>query len=179
MSNTEEKKGKVDIQSISELVENAGLFDSRGFSVVKVTRCGEKKLVKLPIRSAGVAEYQAELSQAAPRPPVTKQLIKRNSAEGKALGLPHDTICIVFDTTDEDYVNAMDKHNEDFAWRVAVFALDLDWKKADGTKAETFEEKKKILQSNGITGYQRDKIYNDVGELTRYAEKREDFLSKD
>ena len=166
------------LKTISELVENAGVFDSRGYSTIKVTKAGEQSLIRLPIKSAGVAEFQLELSNKAPRPPITKQFVKRGSKEGQALGLPHDTIVQVFDTTDEQYTDALEKHNEDFAWRVAVFALDLSWKKADGTEATTFEDKKKILQSNGITGHQRDKIYRDVGDLTKYAEDREDFLSE-
>ena len=167
-----------ELETISELVEDAGLFDSRGYSTVKVTKDGKEKLIQLPIRSAGVDQFKAELSKKAPRPPVTKQFIKKGSAEGKALGLPHDSVVMVFDTTDEAYNDAMNAYNEDFAWRVAVFALDVNWKKKDGSLAEKFEDRKAILQSNGITDHQRTKIYQDVGDLTRYAEEREDFLSE-
>lgn len=173
-----DKSPGLTIQSITELVENAGIFDSRGFSVVKVTKNGKENLLQLPIKSAGVSEYQADLSNKAPKPPIKKELITKNSPEGKALGLPRDSICFVFDLTDEDYVDALEKHNDNFAWRMAIFALDLTWKTSDGKTVEDFATKKKILQSNGITGNHLAKIYRDVEDLTKYSEEREDFLSQ-
>ena len=165
------------IETISELVENASIFDSRGYSIVKVTKDGIEKKIKLPIKSTGVKEYQDELSGKAPKPPATKEFIKKGSPEGKALGIPHDQIAIVFDTTDEAYVDALNAFNQEFYWRVALFALDVSWTKSDGTAANTYEEKKKVLQSNGVTFYQIRRICNDVDSLTQFAEDRQDFLS--
>ncbi len=165
------------VETISELVENEAVFASDGFSHIKVTRAGKEKFIKLPIRSTGVAEYQQKLSDQAPRPPITKQHVKRNSPDGKAMGLPHDQICLVFDTTDEAYIAAQEEHAREFAWKVAVFALNLKWTKADGKPAVKYEDKKRILQNAGITGHQIDQIYKDVQELTAYAEDRIDFLS--
>ena len=162
---------------VSELVEDAGIFDSRGYSVVKVTKNGVEQNLKLPIKSTGVHEYQDVLSAKAPRPPVKKELVKKKSDEGKTLGLPHDQFVMMFDLTDEAYIDAQEKHINEFNWRVAVFALDLAWIKKDGSTAESYEEKKKILQSNEITGHQINKIFMDVQALTQYAEDRENFLS--
>ncbi len=167
------------IETISELVENQMLFESKGFSIVKVTRNGVEGPLRLPIKSTGVAEYQDKLSQKAPRPPVTNRFTKRNSEEGKALGLSHDTIVRVIDTADESYLDALEAHTRDFTWRIAVFALDISWKKADGTMAESYEEKLAILKTNGLTGHHLDQIYLDIENLTRWSEDREDFLSGD
>lgn len=172
-----EDRVKDEMETISELVEDAGVFDSKGFSTVKVTKEGVEKPLPLPIKSTGVHEYQSDLSNKAPRPPVKKELIKKKSDEGKALGLPHDQFVMMFDLTDESYIDEQEKHIEDFNWRVAVFALDLTWKKKDGSFAESYEDKKKILQSNGITGHQINRIFSDVQALTQFAEDREDFLS--
>ena len=94
------------------------------------------------------------------------------------MGLAHNQMTIVFDTTDETYVDELNRHNQDFGWQVAVFALDLTWKMTDGSTAETHDHKMKVLKSNGITDHQINKIYQDVQELTQFAEDRKDFLSE-
>ena len=164
---------------ISELVEGAQLFDSSGYSLVKVTKKGIAQLIELPIRSTGVAEYMDELSGKAPKPPVRKEVIKKNSIEGRELNLPHDKMMQVFDFTDETYIDAIEKHNEDFTWRVVIFALDIGWKKTDGSPAQTFEEKKGILKSNRITWNHILQVFEDVKNLTQLQEDREDFLQED
>lgn len=162
---------------ISELIEGANLFESSGYSLLKVTKNGVEEMIELPIKSTGVADLQEALRGQAPKPPIRKQLIKKNSKEGKELGLPHDRMTQVFDNTDEDYLDALEKHNQSFIWQVIIFALDLSWKKKDGSEAETFEEKKSILQSTGITGAHTEQIFKDVQNLTQLAEDEGDFLS--
>ncbi len=161
---------------ISELVEGENLFDSRGYSIVKVTKAGVAQELKLPIKSTGVAEFQEQLSGKAPRPPVKRELIKKNSPEGQMLGLTHDALRTVFDTTDEKYIDLLDRHNREFTWEVVVFALDVSWKKKDGSEVSTYEEKKKILQQNGITGNHTNQIFRDVQALTQLRRNQEDFL---
>ena len=70
-------------ERISELIEGSKLFDSTGYSLLKITKKGNEKYLELPIKSTGVAEYMEELSGKAPRPPVIKRLIKKNSPVGK------------------------------------------------------------------------------------------------
>lgn len=177
-NNTQISNIESNIEVISELVENAEIFNSTGYSIVKVTRKGDTKKLKLPIKSTGVADYMERLSAKAPRPPVTKELIKKNSEEGKQLGIPHNQLIQIFDTTDEKYIERLERHNNDFTWRVAIFALDLDWKLSDGTVANDFESKKRILQSNKITMHHIEQIFRDVQDLTQFSEEREDFLSE-
>jgi|GEM_PF-1664788 len=167
-----------DVETISELVADGLLFDSKGFTVIKVTKDGDEKKLRLPIKSTGVAEFQEELSGKAPKPPQTFERIKKNSEQGKAMGLKHDQMMVVFDNTDNDYIDALEKHNQEFSWQIAVFALDINWKKKDGLLAESFEDKRDILKSNNITGHQINKIYKDVSLLTQFEEDRQDFLSE-
>lgn len=161
---------------ITELVEGAGLFECKGYSVVKVTKNGVEKLLKLPIRSAGVAEFMEQLRGKAPRPPVSWQIVKKDSPEGKEMGLTHDRKVQLFDPTDERYVEALEKHNQDFTWTVAIYALDVPWKLKEGGDAQTVEDKKRILKTNGITWSHINKIFADVQALTRMEEERADFL---
>jgi hypothetical protein len=127
---------------LSTLVENESIFVCKGYSTIKVTRDGKAELFKLPIKTNGVAEYQEKIASQAPRPPSTMEFVKADSAEGRALGLTKDALQRVFDLTDEAYVKAINAHNDEFNWRVAVYGLDIEWKKADGSMAETYEEKK-------------------------------------
>ena len=157
---TDEKQEKKP-RRISEFVEGERIFDSTGFSLVKLTLNGIEEPVELAIKSTGVAEFQEELTGKAPRPPVKKEVIKKDSIEGKLLGLDEDRLMQVFDNTDEDYIDALEKHNQDFVWRIVVFALVGSWKKKDGTEATTFEEKKAILKSTGITSSHTDQIFKE------------------
>lgn len=172
-------QGKKDTRPkrISELVEGANLFDSNGYSMVMITKDGVQEPQELPIRSTGVSEFMNELSEKAPRPPTRRVVIKQNSAQGRELGLARDRVEQVFDTTDEDYISALDKHNQEFNWRVVIFALNVpSWKMKDGSPAETFEDKKKILKTNNITWDHILKVFKDVKALTAMEEDREDFL---
>ena len=168
------------VEVISELIENQGIFESRGYSDLKVSKIidgkPEIKNVRLPIKSTGVAEYQEKLKSKTPAPPTTKILVKKNSPEGKDLGLPYDRMVQTYDLTDERYVDDLEKFNQDMNWRIAIFALDVILKKTDGSLAETYEEKKRVLQSSNITGHHILKILKDVHELTSWAEDRQDFL---
>jgi hypothetical protein len=162
---------------ISELIEGQNLFESSGFSLIKITKNGKEELIELPIKSTGVAEYQEKLRGNAPKPPVRKELIKKNSKEGKELGLSNNRMMQVFDTTDEAYINALEKHEQNFIWQVIIFALDIIWKKKDGSIVNTFDEKRAILKSTGITSAHSEQIFKDVQGLTQIAEDEEDFLS--
>jgi hypothetical protein len=166
----------MEMETITELVEGANLFDSRGYSIVKVTKEGKEKWLKLAIRSTGVAEYMENLRGKAPRPPTTFQVIKRDSPEGRELGLSHDRKIQVFDPTDERYVDSLEKHNQEFTWGVVIFALDMTFKTSGGTPAQNVEEKKRVLKSNGITWSHINKIFADVTALTKMEDERADFL---
>lgn len=168
-----EKKPK----RISELIQGEKTFDSYGYALVKITRDGVEELLELPIKSTGVAEFQEELTGKAPRPPVKKEVIKKDSLEGKLLGLDEDRLMQVFDNTDDDYIDALEKHNQDFIWQIVVFALYISWKDKAGREVATFEEKKAILKSTGITSSHTDRIFKDVMALSRMTEVAEDFLS--
>ena len=169
------------IKVISELIEGENLFDSRGYSIVKVTKI-EKGVpvvreIKLPIKSTGVGEFQEKLKDKTPTPPITKEFIRKNSPEGKALGLPHDRIVQTYDITDSKYVDELDLFTRELNWKVAIFALDMTLRKKDKTVATEYEDQKKVLRSSGITLFHITKILKDVNDLTLWAEDREDFLS--
>lgn len=163
---------------ITKLVQGGKIFESTGFSLVKITVNGKKDYLELPIKSTGVAEYQDNLRDEAPKPPIKKEIIEKSSKEGQAMGLLEDRLTQVFDLTDEGYLMDLENHNQDFIWRVIVFAIDLDWELSDGTVAVSYEDKKSILQSNNITGAHTNQIFDDVQGLTKIAKQEEAFLSE-
>jgi len=171
-------KGYHKPRRISELIEDDKLFDSTGFSLVKVTKAGKEEFIELPIKSTGVDELQAQLSGKAPKPPVKKIFIKKGSTEAKEMGLNHSKWEQIFDNTDEDYITALEQHNNDFLWQTVIFALDLELKKKDGSLATIFKDRKAVLKSNGITLEHANQIFQDVRKLTVLQEDREDFLSE-
>lgn len=175
------------IKTISQLVENDAIFQCKGYSEIVVAYrdkddngnpCTKSKVVRVPIKTAGVLEFQEQIASEAPAPPVTRRMVKAGTDEAASFGYEQDTELITFDTTDQTYVDALDRHTKDFIWRVAVFAIDVEWKLKGGT-ADSYEKKKQILQSSGISGPQLDKIYKDIIGLAQFREDREAFLSED
>lgn len=200
------------VQRVSELVSGQNLFESHGYTRLRVTKpgwecmnCGKLFISKkgscpvpeckpeppqkeevreagvpiiheFPIKSTGAADYIESLMEKAPTPPKRLELIKKGSEEGQKLGLKHSEMHVRYDQTDEDYIKALDAHNQNFIWRVAIFALDIKWTKTDGTQAANFDEKVEILKSNDIHGHHIDRIYGDVVALTHHEEDRQDFL---
>jgi hypothetical protein len=168
---------KMQIETVSALMEGGNLFESSGYAYVKVTKAGAAKALKLPVKSTGVDEFMDKLAELAPQPPVITKTVPRDSAEGQALGLATDGPVQMFDLTDAAYMEKLKAHNQDFIWRVVIFALDMEFKTKDGQVVDDFETKKAILKSNGITWAHANQVYADVEKLTRFAEEREDFLS--
>ena len=132
----------MDIETISELVENQMAFECKGYSVVKLTIDGVETPKRVPIKSTGVTEFQEKLSQKAPRPPTIEQ-------PGKD-GQPGIRI---FDHTDEKYIDDQEKHLQDFQWRLVAFAVDAKLTMANGETAKTIDEKLKVLNIQAQVGY--------------------------
>jgi hypothetical protein len=171
-----------EIKDIAELVEGQSLFESNGYSVLKIVRRGQNGQnvlcpVRLPIKSAGVSEFMRKLSMQAPKPPAKKEWVETGSEEAEKLGMTESGYVMMFDQTDERYQDQMEKWDKDFFYQVAVFALDISWKTSGG-EATTYEEKRRILESNGITRQHLLQIFQDVTLLTRFQEGRFDFLSE-
>ena len=164
-------------QRLTAIVDGDELFHSRGLSVVKVTRDGQTALLEIPIRSAGVSELMDELSRRAPRPPVKRELVRRDSPEGRALRLSRDTVVRMPDLSDESYQQALAGHEREFVWAVAVQALDLKFKDRQGGAVDDPERKRQMLQAAGLTREQLARIVRDVRDLTRLADEETDFLS--
>jgi len=161
---------------VSELIADSRCFVSTGYARIKTTQQGKEKILKIPIKTAGIEDLVEALSMEAPRPPVITKLVEKDSEHGKMLGLEKDENIQMFDYTDENYVMALDKHNRDFNYRVIVASLDVDIKD-NGHNLTDYNQKRDALIRMGITGHQIDAFIKAIGDLTRYNQERTDFLS--
>ncbi len=173
---TEETKIKV--RRLSQIVESDAAFVSKGLARLKITEGGQPVAIEVPIKSTGLDEYRKALADKAPRPPVVFELFRKGSPEAKELGVNADVKVARFDTTDQAYVDANDAYFKEMAWRLAVFAIDCPLIMADGRPAETYEEKRRVLAAQGITGHHLDRIAEAVQDLSRFSAEQEDFLFK-
>lgn len=167
----------MEAERITKLVAGEAIFHSTGTSYVKVTIAGVEKPLALPIKSAGLAEFMSELSQSTPKPPVKREFIRKKSDEGKAAGLKRDQWVEILDIADDAYQEALEQYQDDFTWRVVCYALDIEFRRQDGSVLTDFQEKKQVLKGSGISGHQLDQIFKDVRALTKRSEGDADFLS--
>jgi len=162
---------------LTEFVRGKTSFLSRGYSEIKLTQNGSADFVRIPIRSVGVAELQAQLEQDTPSPPETRRAVSRNSREGRALGLREDALILSFDYTDRGYLKALAEHNERAMWALIFCGLDVKWLDEAGAEIDDLDLKKEALISAGITGHHLDQLIQDINNLSNKREVRADFLS--
>lgn len=177
---TEEEKMRIEkIKTIrvSELVEGNPIFESQGFSKVKITKKGEEQILEIPIQSTGVSELIDRFNKEAPRPPVVTRLALPNSEIGKDLGLTRKQHVQIFDFTDDDFVKKQEEHNRDLGLKVVLLGVAIPIKDKEGKVIEDDNKKLEVLRNMGLTGGQFTKLFNDIQNLTTITEEQiEDFL---
>ena len=144
-------------QTITSLVEGVGIFESTGVSTIKMSRGGVVHPKKIPIKSVDLETVKRE-SGRPPKPPTVEK-------DGK----------LVFDETADEYIEALNDYNADFGWRMVIAGVNIEWEMADRRKAKSFEDKKRILMSSGITGPQFDQLYKDIMALTTFLDEQADL----
>ncbi len=165
------------VNRVGSLQGGASLFDSRGFSRVKVTRDGTEEILELPIRSSGIWEIMEEMSRRAPRPPFRAEWVASDSDLGRQLGLDRDRPVLAFDTTDSDYLERLAAHHQEVLWRVLVAGMDLPFLDGDGRELAGLDDRRRVLRDSGLTQHQAERIFRDIQNLTRLEEEEEDFTS--
>ena len=166
-----------EILKISKIIQGKTSFLSRGFVSLRVITDGKETQVDLPIKSIGLIELQEKLEEESPKPKSKMELVKKDSDIGKQMGLEEDTPMRIFDLTDDEYLKAVGEFQQDYLWRTAVHALDVEFEDENGEVITEYADKKKVLQATGISGHHLDEIVNAVTALTKAREARADFLS--
>jgi len=167
-----------DIIRLTEIQEGNDLFQSRGFSYVKVTKDGKVVPVVIPIKSSGVSEVMEELLRKAPTPPDRKELVYPDSEYGKQLGLTQKKWVFLPDFTDPEYLAAKDKFDSDMMLKVVIMGLDTKFVDKEGKPIDDEKKKLAILKGLNLATDQMNQIMRDITSLTRWREGEEQsFLS--
>jgi hypothetical protein len=132
--------------------------------------------MEIPIRSNGIWELMEELARKAPRPPVRAEWVAADSGLGRQLGLDRDRPVMMFDTTDQAYLDRLAEHHRRVLWGVIRAGLDVAVLDRDGRPVEETDRVKEIILENGLTEHQAEKIFKDIQEFTKLEEKIEDFF---
>jgi hypothetical protein len=170
--------GKVEAPIITEFVLGENLFQSDGYSTIKVTKAGKSVISRLPIRSIGVIELKDRMEKDAPKPPKKLKKIFKNSDLAKELGIDKDGYVEVFDFADPTYVKESEEFRTSLFWQMVVLAINAEFvNKVTGEKITDYKQKMEILKSSGITSQHLDQILTDVMRLTADSEGTADFLS--
>ena len=159
---------------ISKITRKDKLFESSGYSKLKVTKKGKAQILEIPIKSSGVQDLIDEFTRKVPPPkaPRIRQYIRPNSMEAKQSGL--SGFQWVYDLTDEKYKKALDEYNMKLGWKVILAGLDLE------IEGETDEEKIKTLQEAGITDNHIKQLVEDIQNLTKIEnEELEEDIKND
>lgn len=173
---SEEIKDVLEI-NVEELVEGNSIFESQGYSKIKVTHKGVVKILKIPIKSSGVSSLIDEIRKDKPQPPVVNIVIKPGDPAFKELRLTKKQHVKTFDLTDENYLNELENHNTNLGLKIVLQGLDITLKDKDGNTVTDDNKKIEILKGMGITGSQFSQLVDDITALTQWEEEKEaDFL---
>ena len=163
------------VHRVGSIQADNPLFESKGFSRIKVTREGAGEVLEIPICSTGVWEIMEEMSKKAPKPPFRAEWITADSDLGRQLGMDRDRPVMVFDTTDSAYLERLTAHHQEVLWRVLLTGMDLPLLDKDGRELAGHEDRRDLLQASGLTEHQAEKIFRDIQRLTKLDEEIEDF----
>lgn len=164
-------------ETISCFQEGDNLFASTGYSDIKVTRDGEVITRRIPIKSTGVIELLENLSEEAPIPPTTNELVEPESELGRRMKLKKKQWVRLVDASDPIYQKKMDEYNQRLGYEIILQGLAIDLKDKDGGIITDKKEKLRILKSIGFTATQFEQLANDIQKLTSWSqEERADFF---
>ncbi len=164
---------------LESLVEGSPIFQSKGFSTVKVTYDGVEQPIEIPIRSSGVSELIDAFGKQAPTPPSKNVLVKPDDELGRELKLTKKQWIQVLDTADPTYISELDKHRSELGMKIVLKGIDLVFEDSSGGVVDDEDKQVEILRGQGITGEQFTQLVKDIANLTRWTEDREEtFLDQ-
>lgn len=165
---------------VTELVEGSKIFESHGFSMLKVTNGEEIITKRLPIKSSGISELIDSFTRKnSPIPPEMAKVVHPESELGKELKLRKSTTVKMFDLTDEGYLDEKEKFESRLGLKIVLMGLDLQFKDKDGNEITDEDKKIEILEGQGLSSEHFSQIVKDIRMLTQWEdEKEDDFLQQ-
>ncbi|MBU2395760.1 MAG: hypothetical protein KKH70_20690 [Gammaproteobacteria bacterium] len=174
----EKKEGKIEVVRVTEFRDGESIFESRGFSRVKVTKDGKARALEIPIKSTGISELVESFVRNAPKPPEKKFLAKPDDEVGKELGLTANKWVFLPDMNDEDYKKRVQDHDQRMGNAILLKGIDVVIKDKDGGIVEDEDKKIEVFKHMGMSTDHFQQVINDIQALTRWSEKEtESFLA--
>lgn len=168
----------IELTDVTELVEDNKIFESHGYSDLKVTQGNKVVTKRLPIKSSGISEFIDRFTRKnAPTPPEMAKVVHPNSELGKELNLRKSTAVKMFDLTDQGYIDEMGKFESDLGLKIVLMGLNVTFKDKEGNVIEDDDKKIDILKSQGLSSEHFTQVVQDIRRLTQWEdEKQNDFL---
>lgn len=173
MGKEKEQEQEIGLKTIdlTELVEGDDVFNSRGYSNVKVTKDGEVVSVRIPIKSTGITELIEEFRKKEPKPPSVPILINKDSDEGKQMRLTRNEWVRMPDLTDKKYVEQKEQYEGDLGIAILAKGIAIPFVDKNGKPVEDQSEKVRLLKDKGLSSDQFAQIVEDIRALTQWSEK--------
>jgi len=162
---------------VEELIEGNPIFQSNGYSDLKITKNGVPRRLRIPIKSEGIDDLVEKFNKQKPTPPIINHLIKPDDEMGRDMKLREKKWVKIFDATDETYLAELEKWQQDLGMKIVLSGVDVIFKDKDGNIIEDDDRKIEIFRGMGLTGEHFTQISNDITSLTRWQEAENfDFL---
>lgn len=174
----EKENGGIKTRRITEFREGESIFESNGFSRVKITRDGVVELLEIPIKSTGISELVESFASNAPRPPDKRFKATPQDEVGKDLGLTANKWVFLPDLNDEDYLKRVGDHNQRMGNAILLKGIDVVLKDKDGNVITDEDRQIEIFRGMGLSTDHFQQIINDIQALTQWSDKEnESFLA--
>lgn len=161
----------VDVEEITTLQEGSDVFQSYGYSYLKITRNGKIKALKIPIKSSGVTELIEEWKKNEPKPPIQDVLVKKDSEEGKQMKLTENRWVKMPNLGDAKYVEALDVYQSNLGIAIVQKGLALKMKDKEGVEITNSDKKVDMLKGMGMSGPQFTQMVDDIRAMTEWTEE--------
>jgi hypothetical protein len=183
---TSDSNGRADVELLTDLVAGKHPFCAWAKSKLRVVRNGKPTVLEVPIKSIGVVEVMEQLARNAPTPERKMSLIKKNSDEGRQMGLKHDQITYTADETDPDYIRRLREYDMQSTYRLVLHGLAINIKNERGdflvkandehsaTDVMDADRAVIVLKQSGLTSEHLQQLASDIRNLTAYEEARID-----
>jgi len=173
--------GEREVIEVTKFRAGDRLFQSNGYSYVKVTRDGRAAVLRLAIRSTGLTEVMDKLRAMEPAPPTTAHYVSWDSEHGKALRMtPAEGRRWVYapNLADPEYKRKIEAYNKDLTLETINQALVGDFEDEQGQPVTDRAGKARILEGMGIAPEQFNQLVQDIKRLTELSEgDREHFFA--
>jgi len=161
----------IDVEELTSLKEGSDIFQSHGYSYVKITRDGKSKALKVPIKSSGVTELIEEWKKNEPKPPVHDVLVQKDSEIGKQMKLTDKKWVRMPNLSDPQYQEALEKYQANLGMAIVLKGLALQMLDKDGKEVTDPDKKISILRGMGLSGPQFTQVVEDIRAMTEWSEE--------